>query len=104
MGERRRRPAQRHLTNADQEAFMKDVERRRKTAQPIDNFLVDADTGQVYLSSKKTAGGIDLIEEVTLSVPIAGFATMISSFIQIVFTPGELGTDGGAGTDGVIKQ
>lgn len=104
-GERRRRETQgRHMTNADQEQFMKDVERRRMTAQPIDNFLVDADTNNVYLSSKKTAGGIDLIEEVTLSVPIPAFAQMMSSFLQIVFNPGQIATDGGQGADGILKQ
>lgn len=84
MGEGRRR---RDVTAKQQEEFQKDVEKRRKEAMPITNFLIDADTQQVYFSASKTQGGIDLIQEVTLSTPISGFSDMMIGFLQIAFGP-----------------
>lgn len=87
MGEHRRRS--RHITNeVDPEKFAADTKRRREKAYPVDNFLIDVETGNCYFSSSKTQGGIALLEEQTISVPMSGFVQMFISFLQIVVLQG----------------
>lgn len=87
MGEQRRRQ-ERHVTKNDPEKFAADVKRRREEAYRCDNFLIDVETGQVFFSSSKTAGGVALLKEESIAVPMQDFVQMFVSFLQLVVLNG----------------
>lgn len=90
-----------HVTKQSPEDFEKETNRRRETARPVTNFLIDGQNSVVLLSSNKGKEGIQLLTEDTFFVPFDGFVAMVCAFIQSTIAPQSLGVPiGGAGGDG----
>jgi hypothetical protein len=92
--------SKKHVTKQNPAEFEAETKRRRETARPVTNFLIDGENGVVLLSSNKTAEGIQLLTEDTFAVPFPGFVAMVCAFIQTTIAPQTLGIPAGGGGNG----
>jgi hypothetical protein len=72
------------VNKAAQEKMAAETKKRREAATPVTNFVMDGDSGLILLSSGRTAGGVSLLEERTVSMTFEEFSQAAAAYVQMV--------------------